>query len=40
VYDSLTGGNLLLHSALAASRTVAENDTFTFRAGDLSAALD
>jgi len=39
LYDAFTGGNLLLHSALVAPKTIPENDTFTFRAGDLTVAL-
>lgn len=39
LFDSYTGGNLLFHGELVSSKTVLENDTFTFRSGDLSITL-
>lgn len=35
IRDASSGGNLLLHGALAASKTVAAGDTFTIAAADL-----
>lgn len=40
IYDALTGGNLLYHGPLAASKTVASGDTFLVRQGDLTITLD
>lgn len=39
LYDAFTGGNLLFHAALVASKTIPENDTFTYPAGSLTATL-
>jgi hypothetical protein len=35
IRDAVTGGNLLMHSALDASKTVDNGDTFKINAGDL-----
>lgn len=35
LYDALSGGNLLMHTALSASRTVLNGDTLTFATGNL-----
>jgi hypothetical protein len=37
--DAVSGGNLLFHSALAASKVVDNGDTFKLNAGDLDASL-
>lgn len=37
--DAVSGGNLLFHSALTASKVVGNGDTFKFNAGDLDASL-
>jgi len=37
--DALTGGNMLLHSPLDASKTVNNGDTFKITAGDLDVAV-
>lgn len=39
IYDASTGGNLLFHSALDASRTAGDGDDLTFAAGALSVVL-
>ena len=36
---ALTGGNLLMHSALDASKTIASGDTFKINAGELDVVL-
>ncbi|MGB5925320.1 MAG: hypothetical protein WBH01_04420 [Dehalococcoidia bacterium] len=38
--DALTGGNMLMHSPLDASKTVNNGDTFKFNAGDLDVTVD
>ena len=38
--DALTGGNMLMHSALDASKTVNNGDTFKINAGDLDVAVE
>ena len=40
IRDALTGGNLLMHSALDASKTVNNGDTFKINAGDLDVTVD
>ena len=40
VFDASTGGNLLLHGALASSVVAASGDTFTIAANDLDITLD
>lgn len=40
VYDASTGGNLILHSALDAAKTIADGDVFRIPAGDLDVTLD
>ena len=40
IYDNSSGGNLLYHGALSASKSVETNDTFLVEAGDLSISLD
>lgn len=40
VFDASSAGNLLFWGALAASKTVASGDSFTFPVGNLVAALD
>lgn len=37
LFDASTAGNMLLHAALTASKTVAAGDTITFAAGDIDA---
>ncbi len=37
--DALTGGNVLMHSPLNASKTVNSGDTFKINAGDLDVAV-
>ncbi len=37
--DAVSGGNLLFHSPLAASKVVGNGDTFKINAGDLDASL-
>jgi hypothetical protein len=39
IYDASTGGNMLAHGALTASKTVDSGDTFTIAAGALSLTL-
>jgi hypothetical protein len=38
--DALTGGNMLMHTALDASKTINNGDTFRVNAGDLDIAVD
>ena len=38
--DALTGGNMLMHSPLDASKTVNNGDTFKINAGDLDVTVD
>ena len=40
VWDNLTGGNLLFHGALTASKAIASGDVFRIPAGDLDITLD
>lgn len=40
IFDAATSGNLLMHGALSASKTVGANDTFLFAAGDLNLRLE
>lgn len=40
LFDALSGGNMLWHGALTASKTVNSGDTFKFPAGDLDLSLD
>ena len=39
IYDAVSGGNLLLHGALIASRTIADGATLTFAAGDITVGI-
>lgn len=39
IYDASTGGNMLAHGALTASKTVDSGDTFSIAAGALSLTL-
>lgn len=39
LWDAVSGGNLLLHGALTASKTVDSGDTFKIAAGDLIVTL-
>lgn len=39
LHDAVSGGNLLFHSPLAASKVVSNGDTFKFNAGDLDVSL-
>jgi hypothetical protein len=38
--DALTGGNMLMHTALDESKTVNNGDTFKINAGDLDVTVD
>lgn len=40
IFDASTGGNLLFHGALTASKTVNQGDTVTFPAGQLQITFD
>lgn len=40
IFDAATGGNLLLHGALAVSKTIATGDQFKIAAGKLTVTLD
>lgn len=40
VFDAATGGNLLYHGSLSASKTVGDGDTFEIADGDLDLTLD
>ena len=40
VRDALTGGNLLVHGALSASKAVAVSDQLVFQAGDITVSAD
>lgn len=40
IFDNTSGGNLLFHGALTASKTIDDGDTFKFTAGDLDITLD
>lgn len=39
IFDAVSAGNLLFHSALTTSKTVNTDDTFKFAAGDLDVTL-
>jgi hypothetical protein len=39
IFDATTGGNLLFHGALTASKVVNSGDTFSFAAGDIDITL-
>jgi len=39
-FDALTGGNMLFHGTLTASKTIDSGDTAKFTAGDLDVSLD
>ncbi len=39
-YDAVSGGNMVFHGALGASRVVNNGDTFKFLAGDLDISQD
>jgi hypothetical protein len=39
IWDNLTGGNLLFHGQLSASKTIASGDVFRVPAGDLDITL-
>jgi hypothetical protein len=39
-FDALTGGNMLFHGTLTASKTIDSGDTPKFTAGDLDVSLD
>lgn len=40
VMDASTAGNMIVHSALSASKTIASGDVFRINAGDLDITLD
>jgi len=40
VMDASTGGNMIVHSALSTSKTIASGDVFRINAGDLDITLD
>src|SRR6056297_1957085 len=40
VYDALSGGNLIAHAALTASKTINTDDVFRIPAGDLDITID
>ena len=40
VWDNVSGGNMLFHGALTASKTIASGDVFRVPAGDLDITLD
>lgn len=39
LFDAVTGGNLLFHGALAASKVISSGDIFRFNAGDIDVSL-
>lgn len=39
IFDASSGGNMLFHSALAASKAVGDGDTAEFAAGDMTVTL-
>lgn len=39
LYDAVSAGNMLLHAALTASKTVGAGDTLSFAAGDIDATF-
>jgi hypothetical protein len=40
LFDAVSGGNMLMHSALDASKTINNGDTFKINAGDLDVTVD
>ncbi len=40
MFDAVTGGNMLMHAALTASKTIDPGDTVRFEAGELDVTLD
>lgn len=40
LFDAVTGGNMLMHGSLTASKTIGDGDTAKFAAGDLDVTLD
>jgi len=40
LFDAVTGGNMLAHGALGASKAIGSGDTAKFAAGDLDVSLD
>jgi len=40
LFDAATGGNMLAHGALSASKAIGSGDTAKFAAGDLDVSLD
>jgi hypothetical protein len=40
LFDTASGGNILAHGALSASKTIGSGDTAKFAAGDLDVSLD
>jgi len=40
IYDAASGGNMLFHGSLSASKSVTSGDTISFAAGDLDVTLD
>jgi hypothetical protein len=40
IMDALTGGNMIIHSALTASKAIADGDVFRIPTGDLDVTLD
>lgn len=40
IMDALTGGNMIIHSALTASKAIADGDVFRIPTGDLNVTLD
>lgn len=40
IHDASTGGNMLVHAALSAAKTIADGDVFRIPTGDLDITLD
>ena len=40
IIDASTGGNMIIHSALVAAKTIADGDVFRIPTGDLDVTLD
>ena len=40
LYDAVTGGNMLIHSALTASKAIASGDVFRFNTSDYDITID
>lgn len=40
IFDAVTGGNMLVHGSLSASKSIDNGDTAKFAAGDLDITLD